>query len=176
MARSIAIKDEALTNKIYWVRGHKIMLDRDLAEIYNVKPIRLREQVKRNRGRFPEGFMFRLKKKEIDDMVSQNAIPSIQHLGGFSPLAFTEHGVLMLANILKSKRALAMSIRIIEIFVRLRQVLLMNKEILLKLERLERKTDKHEIDIKVIFRYLKELLNPKFEPLKRIGFKRRDEQ
>jgi len=79
------------------------MLDRDLATLYGVAPIRLREQVKRNRHRFPFNFMFQLNAREVKSMVSQNAIPSKKHLGGSLPHAFTEHGVLMLANVLKSK-------------------------------------------------------------------------
>jgi len=108
-------------------------------------------------------------------LVSQNAIPSRQHLGGYLPYAFTEHGVLMPANILKSKQALKMSIRIIEIFVKLREVLLTYKDILLKLEQMEKKTLRHDREIKLIFDYLKELLNPKREPMLRIGFKQRSE-
>ncbi len=157
-------------SKIYQIRGHKVMLDRDLAELYGVKPIRLREQVKRNRIRFPENFMFQLNKKEVGKMVSQNAIPSKQHLGGSLPFAFTEHGVLMLANVLKSDQAIAMSIRIIEIFVKLRETMLAHKDILLKLEKLEKEAARHDGDIKLIFEYLKELVNPKTEPLRKIGF------
>src|SRR6187431_930962 len=93
------IPDQVLLNKIYLIRKHKVMLDRDLAELYGVKAIRLREQVKRNQQRFPENFMFQLRENEVDNMVSQNAIPSKQHLGGTLPYAFTEHGVLMLANV-----------------------------------------------------------------------------
>ena len=89
---SIAIPDEVVMNKIYLVRHHKVMLDRDLAELYGVQAIRLREQVKRNKERFPENFMFQLLEQEIEDMVSQNAIPSKQVLGGALPYAFTEHG------------------------------------------------------------------------------------
>ena len=160
-------------NKIYLIREQKAMLDRDLAELYGVKAIRLREQVKRNRVRFPENFMFQLTEKEVENMVSQNAIPSIQHLGGSLPYAFTEHGVLMLANVLKSEQAIAMSIRIIEIFIRLREAVLTNKDILLNLEKLERKAVQHDGDIKVIFKYLRDLLNPMTEPTRRIGFKQK---
>jgi hypothetical protein len=95
------VPDEVLINKIYLLRGEKVMLDRDLAELYDVKSIRLREQVKRNIDRFPEKFMIQLTEEEVDIMVSQNAIPSKQVLGGSLPYAFTEHGVLMLANVLK---------------------------------------------------------------------------
>ena len=147
------------------------MLDRDLATLYGVMAIRLREQVKRNRERFPENFMFKLSEKEVEDMVSQNAIPSKQHLGGYLPYAFTEHGVLMLANVLKSEQAITMSIRIIEIFIKLREVLVTHKDILLKLEQFEKRAVRQDGDIKLIFKYLKELLNPPTEPMRKIGFK-----
>ncbi len=108
----MVLHDEVLINKIYYIKGHKVMLDRDLAELYDVKPIRLREQVKRNINRFPENFMFQLTEEEVESMVSQNAIPSKKHLGGYLPYVFTEHGVLMLANVLRSERAIQVSIRI----------------------------------------------------------------
>ena len=152
------------------------MLDRDLAELYGVQPIRLREQVKRNIDRFPEKFMFQLTEQEVDSMVSQIAIPSKQHLGGHLPYAFTEHGVLMLANVLRSKTAMRVSVRIIEIFVKMREMLSTHADILLKLEQLERKVDGHDENIQVIFAYLKKLLNPPAEPRTRIGFRRKDEQ
>ncbi len=173
MSKNLTIPDEVVMNKIYLIRGHKVMLDRDLATLYGVMAIRLREQVKRNQERFPENFMFQLTEKEVEYMVSQNAIPSKQHLGGSLPYAFTEHGVLMLANVLKSEQAITMSIRIIEIFVKLRETLLTNKDILLKLEQLERKAVQHDGDIKLIFKYLKELLSPPTEPSRKIGFKQK---
>jgi len=174
--KSLIIPDEVVMNKIYLIRNHKVMLDRDLAELYGVKAIRLREQVKRNQDRFPENFMFHLTEKEVKNMVSQNAIPSKRHLGGSLPYAFTEHGVLMLANVLKSEQAITMSIRIIEVFVRLREVLLTHKDILLKLEKLETKAVQHDSDIKLIFKYLRELFNPPTEPMRKIGFKRKGEK
>src|SRR5256885_15317413 len=118
MNKSLAISDEMVISKIYFIRGKKVMIDRDLAVLYGVKTIRLREQVKRNIERFPENFMFQLTEKEVDILVSQSAIPSKQHLGGHLPYAFTEHGLLMLANVLKSKKAIEVSIRLIEIFVK----------------------------------------------------------
>lgn len=162
---------ETVLNKIYTIRDHKVMLDKDLAELYGVKAIRLREQVKRNRQRFPSNFMFQLTNKEVQNMVSQNAIPSKQYLGGHLPYAFTEHGVLMLANVLKSSKALKMSIRIIEIFVKLRDILLAHKDILLKVQKLEQKTDKNDEDIKLIFKYLKEIFYPKAGAMRKIGFR-----
>ncbi len=175
MKKSLVIPDEVVMNKIYLIRDHKVMLDRDLAELYGVKAIRLREQVKRNIERFPENFMFQLTEKEVELMVSQNAIPSRKHLGGYLPYAFTEHGVLMLANVLKSEKAITMSIRIIEIFVKLRETLLTHKDILLKLEKLESNVVRQDGEIKLIFKYLRELLNPQTEPIRKIGFKRTDE-
>src|SRR5258705_10928431 len=114
--------------------------------------------------------MFQLTEKEVLLMVSQNAIPSRQHLGGALPYAFTEHGVLMLANVLKSEQAITMSIRIIEIFIKLREVLVTHKDILLKLEQLEKNAIRQDGDIKLIFKYIRELLSPKTEPMRRIGF------
>lgn len=109
-------------------------MDRGLAELYGVKAIRLREQVKRNISRFPDNFMFRLTEDEVDNMVSQNAIPSKQVLGGALPYAFTGHGVLMLSNVLKSERAMQTSIKIIEMFVKLRELLMLHKDVSLLVE------------------------------------------
>ena len=152
------------------------MLDRDLAELYDIKATRLREQVKRNINRFPNNFMFQLSDKEAESMVSQNAIPSRKHPGGYLPYAFTEHGVLMLANVLKTEIALQVSIRIIEIFVKLRELLLSHKEILAQLEKIENKLTRHDEDIVLIFQYLKQLLNPPQIPRRKIGFRRNEEE
>jgi hypothetical protein len=151
------IPDEVIASKIYLIRDKKVMLDRDLADLYDVKAIRLREQVKRNTERFPENFMFQLTENEVDILVSQNAIPSRKHLGGYLPYAFTEHGILMLANVIKSERAIKVSIRIIEIFVKLREMLLAYKDVLRKLEEIERKYTDHDQKIMLIFEYLKQL-------------------
>ena len=169
--KQLILADEIVMNKIYYIRKQKVMLDRDLAGLYGVQAIRLREQVKRNINRFPPNFMFKLKPKEVDMMVSQNAIPSIKQLGGSLPYAFTEHGVLMLAAVLKSDMALNVSIRVIEIFVKMREMLSTNKDILLKIEQLEKKGTGHDKDIQLIFGALKKLLNPPQEPRQRIGFK-----
>lgn len=164
------IANDIIESKIYLLRGQKVILDRDLAVLYDVKPIRLREQVKRNTKRFPESFMFQLTEKEVDMMVSQNAIPSKQHLGGYLPYAFSEHGILMLANVLKSERAIEVSIKIIEIFVKFREMLLTHKDILLKLEQIEKNVTSHDENIQLIFKYLKQLLNPPKEERRKIGF------
>jgi hypothetical protein len=119
--------------------------------------------------------MFQLTESEVEDMVSQNAIPSKKHLGGTLPYAFTEHGVLMLANVLRSATAIQVSIRIIEIFVKFREMLSTHKDILLKLEQIEKKITGHDEDIQLIFEHLKRLLYPPQESRRRIGFKSREE-
>ena len=177
MAKSeLIVTDEIVISKIYYIREHKVMLDKDLAELYSVQPIRLRQQVKRNMERFPEHFMYQLTEDEVDGMVSQNVIPSKQQLGGHLPYAFTEHGVLMLANVLRSKKAIQVSLRIIEIFVKIREMLSAHKDILLKLEQLEKKVTSHDADVQVIFQCLKQLLNPPLEPRPRVGFRRAGEE
>lgn len=167
-AKSLIVAEDAIINKIYYIRDQKVMLDRDLAVLYGVKAIRLREQVKRNIDRFPINFMFQLTKEEVEDMVSQNAIPSKRHLGGTLPYAFTEHGVLMLANVLKSERALQMSIKLIEIFVKMREMLSTHKDILVQLQKIEKKLTGHDEDIQLIFAYIKQIIN---EPQKRTVIK-----
>ena len=172
----IALADEAVMNKIYYIRKQKMMLDRDLAELYGVQAIRLREQVKRNAARFPVNFMFQLSEQEVEMMVSQNAIPSKKHLGGALPYAFSEHGVLMLANVLKSETAIAVSVRLIEIFVKMREMLSAYKDVLLKLEQLEKRITTHDGDMQMIFAALKQLINPPQEPRPAIGFRRPNEK
>jgi hypothetical protein len=174
-SKTFITPDESVVSKIFFIRSQKVMLDKDLADLYKVKPIRLREQVKRNAKRFPKNFMFQLTRKEVENMVSQNAIPSLQHLGGYLPYAFTEHGVLMLANVLRSEHAMKLSVRIIEIFIKMRELLSTHKDILLKLEKLENNVDKHGKDIQLIFKYIKSLLNPPDPPRRKIGFRRKDE-
>jgi len=110
-----------INSRILTLRGRQVMLDRDLAELYQVKAIRLREQVKRNIKRFPDDFMFQLNEKEVELMVSQNAIPSKQHLGGALPFAFTEQGIYMLATVLKSDVAIDVNIAIMRTFTKLRK-------------------------------------------------------
>lgn len=167
----IAIPDEVVINKIFIVRGKKVMIDTDLAELYGVPTKRLNEQVKRNTKRFPEDFMFQLYQEE-----KQSLIENIPHLNRLKyspnlPFVFTEHGAVMLASVLNSERAIEVNVQIVRIFTRMRELLLTNKDILLKLEQLERKAVKQDDDIKLIFDYLRELLNPKTEPLRKIGFR-----
>lgn len=167
------IPDEIIVGKIFLLRGQKVMLDRDLAELYDVKSIRLREQVKRNIDKFPEHFMFQLTEAETDIMVSQNAIPSKQHLGGSLPYVFSEHGVLQLANVLKSGRATQMSIRIIEIFVKMREMIADNLNLKLEVEAIKKKLENQDKNIELVFNYLDELLEKQDDPKERnqIGYK-----
>lgn len=164
-------ENQQIAERIYLIRGIKVMLDKDLAEMYGVKPIRLREQVKRNLERFPNHFMFQLSDEEVQAMVSQNAIPSRQHLGGTLPYVFSEHGILMLANVIKSQQAIAVSIKIIEVFVKFREMLVSQKDLLLKFEQMEKLIVQHDDDIQIIFQTLKQLIQQKSEPREPIGFK-----
>ena len=163
---------EMIERKIYLIRGHKVMLDKDLAFLYGVKPIRLREQVKRNIKRFPEDFMFQLNDQEINFMVSQNAIPSRKHLGGYNPYVFTEQGVAMLATVLNSERAIQVNIAIMRAFVKLREILSTHKELAHKLTELEQKIERHDEEIKVIFDAIRQLMKPPDTKTKKIGFRR----
>lgn len=169
------MQEEYIKDRIFLLRNQKVMIDKDLAALYGVKPIRLREQVKRNIDRFPEKFMFQLTNDEVNFLVSQNAIPSKRSLGGYNPYAFSEYGVLMLANVLKSSRALQMSIRIIEVFVKMREMLIFHKDILLQLDLIEKRVGKNSDDIRLIFQALKQLLDPQQSPRRQIGFKRNSE-
>lgn len=168
------IPDELITSKIYLIRGQNIMLDRDLATLYKVKNIRLREQVKRNIEKFPKHFMFRLTKQEVELMVSQFAIPSKKYLGGSLPYAFTEHGVLQLANVLRSVRATQMSIKIIELFVKMREIFTNNSSLKLEIEEIKKKTSHQDKNIQLIFSFLDELLEKKTskKPRIKIGYKK----
>ena len=163
---------EAISQKIYLIRGHKVMLDKNLAILYGVKAIVLRQHVKRNRERFPKDFMFRLTEVEAQIMVSQNVIPSKRALGGYLPYAFTEQGVAMLSGILRSKKAIQINIAIMRAFVKLRKILSTNKALARKLEQLEQKTEKHDTEIQAIFEAIRQLMKPPEQPKRRVGFHR----
>ncbi len=153
---------ERIASQIYVIRGRRVMLDSDLAALYEVPTKRLNEQVTRNRERFPEDFMFRLSAEEFSNLRSQIATSS---WGGrrVAPRAFTEQGVAMLSSVLRSKRAVQVNVAIMRTFVRLRQVLGTNEE-------LARKVAQHDREIGVLFEHVKALLKPP-DPTKRpIGF------
>jgi hypothetical protein len=176
---NILIPDELITGKIYVIRQKKIILDEDLAELYNVTTGNLNKAVKRNIARFPEDFMFQLTVEEFDDLIFHIGRPS---WGGrrTPPYGYTEQGVAMLSGVLHSDRAIMVNIQIIWIFTRMREMLETNKEILKKLDDLERKDIEHDKKILLIFEFLKQLEQGKQQELeqrsrKRVGFKRMDE-
>ena len=166
------IPGERIENFILLIRGQKVMLDRDLAELYGIKTSVLNQAVKRNIERFPEDFMFHLKRKEIQG-ISQNVISSSRYKNlkfSKSVSVFTEHGALMAANILKSKRAIEASIYVVRAFVRLRELLSTNKELAQKLTELERKLEGHDQAIHNIFEAIRQLLKHPESDKKKIGF------
>lgn len=170
------VSDELIINKIYLVRGQKIMIDRDLAELYGVETKRLKEAVRRNKARFPEDFMFEMNEEEFENWRTHFASSKKDRQGlRYAPFCFTEQGVTMLSCILNSERAISVNIRLIRIFARMREVLLAHKDILLKLEQLERKVTGHDEDIARIFECLKQLLHQPEQPRTRIGFKLKHE-
>ena len=167
--------NEVIINKIYLIRGQKVMLDRDLAELYQVETRRLNEQVRRNLSRFPHDFMFELTKEELENWMSQFATSNSIKMGlRKPPLCFTEQGVAMLSSVLNSERAIQMNIQIIRIFTKMKEMALTHKDMLLKIEKLETETGKNSIDIQTIFKALKQLLQePKIEEKRtKIGFKK----
>ena len=141
----IAYTTENIRGKIYIVRDAQVMLDRDLAVLYQVKAIRLREQVKRNEKRFPPDFMFQLSNDEVDFLVSQNAIPSKKHLGGHLPYAFTEQGVANLSSVLNSGRAVEVNIQIMRAFVEMRRFINNNSLLFRRIDNIEKRQLRHEM-------------------------------
>src|SRR5258706_3767714 len=146
MTRNLAIPDEVVMNKIYLIRGQKVMLDKDLAELYGVSTGNLNKAVKRNLKRFPEDFMFQLTEKEFKNLIFQNGT---SNWGGTrrKPYAFAEQGVAMLSSVLNSERAVLVNIHIIRLFIRMREMLSTHKDVQLKLEKLEQKVVQQDDDI-----------------------------
>ena len=161
---------EAVGTRILEIHGKKVMLDSDLAKLYGVKVKRLNEQVKRNKRRFPDDFMYQLTKEEVVNLKSQNATSS---WGGVRklPYVFTEPGVAMLSSVLNSERAIQVNILIMRAFIKLREIFLTHKDLALKVERLEKKYAEHDETIKEIFEAIRELLAPPVVKERRItGF------
>jgi hypothetical protein len=171
---TIAISDEVVMSKIYFIRGQKVMLDADLAELYQVETKGLKRAVNRNLDIFPKHFMFELTESEFTSLKSQIATSKTGRGGTrYLPMVFTQLGVLQLANVLKSTRARQMSMRILEVFVRLQSMLIENTELRLAIEKLERKTENNAKNIEIVFRYFDELSDRKenLKPRKQIGYK-----
>ncbi len=173
------IPHEVIENKIYFIRGQKVMLSMDLARLYGVPAMRLNEQVKRNMRRFPGDFMFQLSDKEYEILKSQIAISSWGGARRANPYAFTEQGVAMLSSVLNSERAIDVNIAIMRAFVRLREILLTHKDLAAKITALELKYKNHDMKfseydkhIMAIFEAIRQLMAPPPEkPRRMIGFK-----
>ena len=168
---AVAPPDAAITGRIHHVRGQKVMLDRDLAELYGVETKHLKRQVRRNLGRFPEDFMFELTEEENESLRSQFGTLKQGAHTKYMPMAFTEQGVAMLSSVLNSEQAILVNIHVIRVFTRMREVLLSHRELLQKLEQLEGRLTGHDEEIQAIFDHLTELVAPAEQQRKPIGFK-----
>lgn len=161
------VPTEIIEQRIFLIRGEKVMVDRDLAELYQVQTKVLNQSVKRNLDRFPPNFMFQLSEKERDELVTNcDRFERLKHSTSL-PFVFTEQGVAMLSGVLKSKRAIQVNIQIMNTFVQLRRMLADNKALAQRLDELERKYD---AQFKVVFDALRKLIAPPDPPKRRIGF------
>ncbi len=167
------LPEETIIEKIYMLRGMKVMLDKDLAEMYGVHTFRLNEAVKRNISRFPEDFMFQLTEIEFKSLISQFAISKNKGRGGTRklPYVFTEQGVAMLSSVLNSETAIQVNIQIIRLFTKMKQLILDNKDLWMKIGKIEQHLVKHDEEIKTVFAYLKKLLIQEQKPRNPIGFR-----
>ncbi len=165
--------NEKIAQRIYVIRGIKVMIDFELAELYNIETKQMKRQVKRNIERFPPDFMFVLDKDELEILRCQIGTFK-QVVFRYPPMAFTEQGVAMLSSVLNSSTAIAVNIEIIRVFSRLKEIAMAHKEILLKLKDLENKVGHHQEDINSIFEALNQLLQQPNPPRERIGFKHFD--
>lgn len=171
MSKEITIPDEIITSKIYLIREQKVMVDSDLAELYQVQTKLLKRQVRRNKERFPDDFMFELTKDEFDNLRSQFGT---SRWGGsrYIPMVFTEQGVAMLSSVLNSSRAIAVNIRIIRVFTKTREMLTDNLNIKLEIEEIKKNLSNQNKNIELVFQYLDELIEKKEKPITKIGYKK----
>ena len=171
------IPDEIISNKIYLIRNQKVMLDRDLADLYQVETKRLKEAVRRNINRFPDDFMFEMTKKELENWRTQIATSNSDKMGlRYAPMVFTEQGVAMLSSVLNSDRAIAVNIKIIRIFTKMRNFLSDHLSLRLEIEDIKKKMNNHDKNIELVFSYLDELVDKREDEKERtkIGFKKED--
>jgi phage regulator Rha-like protein len=166
------IAQEHIESKIYLIRGLKVMLDRDLAELYGVETGHLKRQVRRNIERFPVEFMFELSDREFQEWRCQIGTSNSRDKMGlrYRPFVFTEQGVAMLSSVLNSKRAIQVNIIVIKTFMKLREIISLNKDLAQKLSQLERKYERHDEQIHAIFDQIREFMTFKDKPKKQIGF------
>ena len=175
MTENNNLPELAISDKIYFIRGMRVMLDFDLAALYGTDTSQLKRAVRRNSERFPDDFMFELTKNELNSLEnSLRCQTGISNRGGtrYMPFAFTEQGVAMLSSVLNSKHAIQVNIQIMRIFTKLKQYLADNKEILLELEKLKAKLGEHDRHIDIIFETLDELIQKKQEPMTPVGYKK----
>ncbi len=171
---SLALTETLILNKILHLRSKKVMIDRDLAELYGVSTKQLNQQVKRNADRFPEDFMFQLTQQEKDEVVT-----ICDHLRPLKfsktlPYAFTEHGAVMLASVINSETAIQMNIHIVRVFMQLREMALTHKDVLMKLMKAEKKITQHDEDLKLLFEAVHNLLDEPKKERTKIGYKIKD--
>lgn len=162
---------EQVESRILLIRGHRVMLDADLAEVYGTNTKALNQAVKRNEARFPGDFMFQLTVEEVQNLRSQIVTSSVNWGGRRNrPYAFTEHGAIMLASVLNSSVAVQASIAVVRAFVRLREILATNKELAKKLTELEERIEEHDQEIIALFEAIRQLMQPEETTSKKIGF------
>jgi len=173
MSKEIAVPEEVVMSKIYEIRGEKVMIDRDLAELYGVETKRLKEAVRRNTNRFPEDFMFEMDNDEFQIWRTQNATSKADQKGlRYAPFCFTEQGVTMLSCVLNSEQAIAVNITIVRTFTKMRKLLLTHKDLLLQMEEIRKRVTGQDEKIELIFNYLKQFIKEQETPRKRIGYKK----
>ncbi len=175
MSKELIIPNQMISNKIYLIRNQKVMLDRDLAELYQVETRTLKQSVRRNIERFPEDFMFEMTDEEFQNWRSQIVMSNSDKMGlRYKPMVFTEQGVAMLSSVLRSERAIAVNIRIIRVFTQMRELLNDNLSLRLEIEEIKKKLTNHGKNIELVFSYLDELIDKKEKekPRVKIGYKK----
>ncbi len=171
MSKQVAVLTKRLESNILLVRGLRVILDSDLAELYGVELKKMNQQVKRNAARFPDDFVIQLSAEEAANLRSQIVTSSSSHGGRrYLPYAFTEHGAIMAASVLNSERAVKMSIFVVRAFVRMREALANNQKIMSKLSELEQRVDNHDANIQELIEAIRELMEPLPATGRRIGF------
>jgi len=180
ISNEIILSNEIVISKILYIRGQKVMIDSDLAEMFGVTTKRLNEQVKRNIKRFPEHFMFILTQEE-----KENVVANCDHLkklkySPYLPSVFTEHGIIMLSSVLNSETAIQVSVRIVEVFIKMREMLISHKELLKELEQIKKQISNHDDQFLLVFEYLKQFEETKQQHLeqanrKKIGYRKSGE-
>lgn len=176
MSKEIAVPEEAVMSKIYEIRGEKVMIDRDLSELYGVETKVLKQAVRRNVHRFPEDFMFEMTKEEFQNWRSQFVTSKSEKMGlRYAPFCFTEQGVTMLSCVLNSQRAIEVNIRIIRTFSKMREMLLTHKDLLIQMEEIRKKVSGQDEKIELIFNYLQQFIQEQEAPRVKVGYKQKNE-